>query len=99
MCVGIFKIFLPKIWWKHCRFLLEMLLVYEKSDHNAIFFAEKLPKIVIITSTPFPDMERMKNGAILVNMGHSNTEIDVARYINSQCYNFMKKIGKIFAVF
>lgn len=23
-------------------------------------------------------MERMKNGAILANMGHSNTEIDVA---------------------
>jgi S-adenosylhomocysteine hydrolase len=34
-------------------------------------------------------MERMKNGAILVNMGHSNTEIDVARciptYVNGQC--------------
>ncbi len=26
------------------------------------------------------DMERMKTGAILANMGHSNTEIDVARY-------------------
>lgn len=25
------------------------------------------------------DMERMKTGAILANMGHSNTEIDVAR--------------------
>jgi len=26
------------------------------------------------------DMEKMKTGAILANMGHSNTEIDVARY-------------------
>jgi len=29
-------------------------------------------------SNLFTDMERMKNGAILANMGHSNTEIDVA---------------------
>jgi len=28
---------------------------------------------------PIPDMEKMKSGAILANMGHSNTEFDIAR--------------------
>lgn len=70
--------------------------VYSMDGFRVVKLSEVIRQVdILVTATGNKNvvtrdhMDKMKNGAIVCNMGHSNTEIDVVGFIFNSFLSFM----------